>query len=198
MDSNVLSSLCFSLPLLYMLITSFIPALAAAISPLFHFDSPLAFFSSPREHRITSRPPPPPPSPPSLCLFSLFFRRCPLLISRCGTSLQHLPHPQCHPAFHGRPVYSCQWVLQVTPQHHSQRRDLLCVCRWVFIERWHITVAELRYCLLQLLLWFMNKRLTKSPPKYIKLICYIFIPWLSRNFCYFHKSQGHGCLSGCL
>lgn len=59
MDSNVLSSLCFSLPLLYMLITSFIPALAAAISPLFHFDSPLAFFSSPREHRITSRPPPP-------------------------------------------------------------------------------------------------------------------------------------------
>lgn len=160
---------------------------------------PLWLFS-PLRVNTESHPvsPPPPPSPPSLCLFSLFFRRCPLLISRCGTSLQHLPHPQCHPAFHGRPVYSCQWVLQVTPQHHSQRRDLLCVCRWVFIERWHITVAELRYCLLQLLLWFMNKRLTKSPPKYIKLICYIFIPWLSRNFCYFHKSQGHGCLSGCL
>ena len=186
------SSLCFSLPLLYMLITSFISPLPPP--PHLSFWFPFGFFL------LSAWTPNHIPSPPiasfPLSSLSLFFRRCPLLISRCGASLQHLPHPQCHPAFHGRPVYSCQWVLQVTPQHHSQRRDLLCVCRWVFIERWHITAAELRYCLRQLLLWFMNKRLTKSPPKYIKLICYIFIPWLSRNLYCFHKSQGHGCLSG--
>ena len=54
---------------------------------------------------------------------------CPPLITRCRASLQHLPHPECDPALHGGAVHRRQRVLQVTPQHHPQRRDLLCVCR---------------------------------------------------------------------
>lgn len=113
MDLNMLFCLCLSLPLIYAHPCHF---------PHFLF-CPFG-------------------CPPSVCtpnhipfsiglplpIFSL--SRLPL-ISRCGASLQHLPHPQRHPALHGRPVYSCQWVLQVTPQHHPQRRDLLCVCRSV-------------------------------------------------------------------
>ena len=56
---------------------------------------------------------------------------CLPVVLRCGASLQHLSHPQCHPALYGRSVYSCQRVLQVTPQHYPQCRDLLCVFRWV-------------------------------------------------------------------
>lgn len=96
--------------------------LIPAISPTFFFALlavlPLCV------HQITSHSPLASLSP----IFSLSHLP---LISRCGASLQHLPHPQRHPALHGRPVYSCQWVLQVTPQHHPQRRDLLCVCRSV-------------------------------------------------------------------
>lgn len=58
---------------------------------------------------------------------ALFLPLCP---SRCSTSLQHLPNPECDPSIHGGALYRRQWILQVTPQHHPQRWHSVRLCRY--------------------------------------------------------------------
>lgn len=53
-----------------------------------------------------------------------------LSAARCGASLQHLPHPQRHPAAAGRSLRGLQRLLQEQEEHHPGRRDPLCGCRW--------------------------------------------------------------------
>lgn len=51
--------------------------------------------------------------------------------ARCGASLQHLPHPQRHPAAAGRSLRGLQRLLQEQEEHHPGRRDPVRGSRWV-------------------------------------------------------------------
>lgn len=55
-----------------------------------------------------------------------------VLVCRCCSCLQYLPHHECGSAFPGGALCRCQWVLPEQTQRHPQCRNLLRLGRFVY------------------------------------------------------------------